>query len=429
MLVHKHLNTTAIAIALMFLSSTAHCQLYFPPTTGTRWDSLSPHELGWCNEKIDSLVNYAGRTNAKALIILKDGKIVLEKYYGTFTSDSSWYWASAGKTVTALLIGHAQQSGLLDITKSSATYLGSGWSSCTNQQEEAITVQHHLTMTTGLDGRVPDDNCKSPSCLSYRADPGTIWDYYNAGYLLLQDVVAKASSLTFQQYYTRNLSIRTGMGGLWFDGVLYSKPRAMARFGLMLLAGGVWNGDTVLRDSEYFNAMINTSQELNPSYGYLFWLNGKGKFMQPGVPFVYPGNLIPSAPADLYSGLGKNDQKVYVVPSQGLVVVRTGDKAKESVLAVSGFDNELWQYISALPCSATTVQELTSTLAKVVAWPNPVDNVLHHDGSQIVLRDIHGSVIASGKSDPLDVGHIATGLYIVESVVGGVTQRAVVLKR
>ncbi|MCX6140853.1 MAG: serine hydrolase [Candidatus Kapabacteria bacterium] len=419
-----------LVLFLVVLVSPLTAQnLYFPPITGAEWQRMDPSELNWCADRIDSLVRYTGETHAKALIILKDGKIVLEKYYDTFTQDSVWYWASAGKTVTSVLVGQAQERGLVDITKSSKTYLGAGWSSCTPAQEDAITVRHHLTMTTGLEGRVADDNCKDPSCLTYKAAPGTLWDYYNAGYLLLQDVVAKASGLSYQQYYARNLATRTGMGGLWIDGVLYSKPRAMARFGLLLLAGGVWNGDTILHDQEYLHAMKNTSQDLNKSYGYLFWLNGKGSYMQPGVPFVYNTDLIPAAPDDLYSGLGKNDQKVYVVPSQGLVVVRMGDKAKDAVLAVSGFDNELWQYISALQCSTTAVHEERTENSAPSIWPNPASDVLHHDGEEFVIRSVDGRVVARGFSATIDVNWLASGSYIIESTRGIVTRRSILLKQ
>jgi len=81
---------------------------------------------------------------------------------------------------------------------------------------------------------------------------------------------------------------------------------------------------------------------MNPSYGYLTWLNGKDVHMLPSTQIVFPGMLIPNAPSDCYAALGKNDQKLYVVPSKGLVVVRMGDAAYDSRLAVTVFDNEIW---------------------------------------------------------------------------------------
>ena len=106
----------------------------------------------------------------------------------------------------------------------------------------------------------------------------------------------------------------------------------MARFGLLLLNKGVWNQNNILNDSTYFKEMTATSQNINKSYGYLTWLNGKGSFMLPQSQFVFTGNIIPNAPADLYAALGKNDQKIYVVPSQNLVVIRMGDADRKSVV-------------------------------------------------------------------------------------------------
>jgi hypothetical protein len=64
--------------------------------------------------------------------------------------------------------------------------------------------------------------------------------------------------------------------------------------------------------------------------------------MLPQVQASFGGPLIPNAPADTYAALGKNDQKIYVVPSQNLVIIRMGESAGASHLAASSFDNELW---------------------------------------------------------------------------------------
>jgi CubicO group peptidase (beta-lactamase class C family) len=415
-------------VVAVVLSSLSHAQeLYFPPVSGT-WETVSPSSLNWCGDRIDSLVDFVGNTNGKALIILKDGRIALERYYGNFTADSLWYWASAGKTVTAALVGIAQQEGIMDITSSSATYLGQGWSSCTKEQESKISVRHHLTMTTGIGFDRGNDNCTEPSCLTYRAEPGTTWDYHNACYLLLQDMVAKAAGLTYQQYYTRKLATKLGMGGIWYDGTLFSKPRAMARFGLMLLAGGVWNGDTIIKDRTYFDDMISTSQNLNKSYGYLFWLNGKGSFMQPQIPLVFRTDLVPSAPDDMYAGMGKNDQRVYVVPSKGLVVIRMGDKATESLPAISGFDDDLWKYVNALPCDATSVTS-SSGQVDVSVWPNPTSGEVHYDGSAIIIFDSIGQTVASSTEPMLHVGYLPTGVYHAVIRNGSTSRTILVVKQ
>ena len=64
--------------------------------------------------------------------------------------------------------------------------------------------------------------------------------------------------------------------------------------------------------------------------------------MLPSLQTVFPTAIIPNAPTDMYAALGKNDQKIYVVPSQQLVIIRMGNAADSSQFSVSGFDNELW---------------------------------------------------------------------------------------
>jgi len=90
-----------------------------------------------------------------------------------------------------------------------------------------------------------------------------------------------------------------------------SDARSMARFGLLMMNKGVWNDETLL-SIDYFNEMINTSQSINPSYGYLWWLNGKDSYIGTSSQEVFTGNLIPNAPSDMYSALGANDQKIYL---------------------------------------------------------------------------------------------------------------------
>ena len=131
-----------------------------------------------------------------------------------------------------------------------------------------------------------------------------------------------------------------------YNNVYFSTARSMARFGILMMNKGAWENEEILNQA-YFTAMTNTSQNINKSYGYLWWLNGKENFMLPGSQEVFNGTLIPNAPSDLVAGLGKNDQKLYVVPSQDLVIIRMGDAASDDALVPITFDNELWEKINA----------------------------------------------------------------------------------
>ena len=322
--------------------------MYFPPLTGLECQTTSTSSLGWNETQLNDLYTYLQQKNTKAFIILKNGKIVTERYFGTFTADSTWYWASAGKTMTAMLVAIAQQEGLLNINNKSSEYLGTGWTSLPLAKENLITVRHQLTMTTGLDDAVaPDNDCTSPACLVYKADADTRWAYHNAPYTILDKVVENATGTTYNNYFQQKIKNQIGMSGIWFKGtgynnVYYSNARSMARFGLLMLNKCKWDQTIVLSDSIYFNTQINTSQNPNLSYGYLTWLNGKASYMLPSLQLVIPGMMTPNAPTDMYAALGKNDQKIYVVPSQNLVVIRMGESAGNVQLAVSSFDNELW---------------------------------------------------------------------------------------
>ncbi|MET0393793.1 MAG: serine hydrolase [Chitinophagaceae bacterium] len=320
--------------------------LYFPPLSGTEWQTSAAASLGWNQAGFNDLYAYLQEKHTKAFMILKNGKIVAERYFGSFTADSLWYWASAGKSLTAFLTGLAQEEGILRISDRTSQYLGNGWTSEPPAKENLITIRHQLTMTTGLDDGVPDVDCISPSCLVYKADAGARWAYHNAAYTLLYRVIENASGQSYNNYFNTKIRNRIGMNGFWLNtgdlNVYYSNARSMARFGLLMLNRGKWDQTAIMTDSDYFSSMINTSQNINPSYGYLWWLNGKGSHMLPQTQFVFNGNLTPNAPADMFAALGKNDQKIYVVPSQQLVVVRMGEPAGNVQLALSSFDNELW---------------------------------------------------------------------------------------
>jgi hypothetical protein len=58
--------------------------------------------------------------------------------------------------------------------------------------------------------------------------------------------------------------------------------------------------------------------------------------------------LIPNEPDDMYAALGKNDQKIYVVPSQDMVIIRMGNSADDTNFGLSNFDNDLWWKINLL---------------------------------------------------------------------------------
>ncbi len=322
--------------------------MYFPPVNSDTWDTKSLSSLGWHQDKVQDLLNYLESKHSKSFMILQNGRIVIEHYFPGHTSSTPWYWASAGKTLTSAVTGIAEQEGFLNINNQVSAYLGTGWTAAPLSKENLITCRNLLTMTSGLDDSLGDD--VSPANLKYKADAGTRWAYHNV-YVKLQYVVAAATGQTWSQYFNTRLRDKIGMTGNWIqngdNSVYWSNTRSMARFGILALNNGSWNGIPII-NSAYFQNAVSTSQNINLAYGYLWWLNGKTSYHMPQTQVQFNGKLIPDAPDDMFCALGKNDQKIYVVPGIKLVVIRMGDAADNVNLALSDFDDVLWQKINAV---------------------------------------------------------------------------------
>lgn len=412
-------------ITTLLLTHTAFTQgqLYFPPIQASAtWQTEDPAALGWCTDQLPPLLNFLEQSNTKAFIVLKDGKIVIEQYFGTFTADSNWYWASAGKSLTAFLVGRAQQEGYLSINAPTSTYLGTGWTSLTPVQEEAITVWHQLTMTSGLDDSNGD--CTDPGCLTYLAPPGTRWAYHNAPYTLLDGVLENATGIGLNTFLFTRLTQTTGINGLYlpvgFNNVFFSRARSMARFGLLMQGGGTWAGTPILSDAAYYQAMITPSQALNEAYGYLWWLNGTSTYLLPGVQFPLNGPAMPNAPLDMYAALGRDGQILNISPSTGLVVVRMGASPGGVVFVPNLYNDQIWQLLNAVLCTSTSVEERDRD--RLQLFPNPASDriELRLDASlgmgDLTIVDGTGRAVLTqrvfGDRVHVDVSGISSGSYL-----------------
>jgi len=419
----KKILLLAIIGSITLFETTKAQSLYFPPINNpTVWDTISPSSLGWCLNEINNLYSFLQQQDTKGFIVLKDGKIVLEKYFGTFTKDSLWYWASAGKTITSFLVGKAQEENFLSITDTSSKYLGSGWTNCTIAQENKIKIRNQLTMTSGLDDGVPDNHCTLDTCLNYKADAGTRWAYHNAPYTLLESVLTTATGQPINTYTQNKLKLKTGMTGAWafngYDNVFYSKVRSMARFGLLIQNNCVWNTDTLLYDANYRLQMTNTSQSLNFSYGYLWWLNGKTSYMVPISQNIFSGSYAPAAPSDMIAGLGKNGQIVSISKSAGIVVIRMGNQVNSGEVPTQ-FCNSIWEKLNAVMCNKTSINETGSNTTSISIYPNPATTELNInftslDDIQIEISDALGRlIIKDHNKNKIDISNLVHGLYFI----------------
>ena len=327
--------------------------MYFP--SSTEWEYKDPISLQWNTTRIADLYDLLATNNTRGFIVLHKGKIVLENYWGneivggkSFGQNSTWYWASAGKTLTASVAGIARDASYLQLNDKTSSYLGKGWSALSQAQEDSITLWHHLTMTTGLDDAVTNSDNTDAANLQYKAPAGSRWAYHNAPYTLLDTIIESAIQSEFEPYFNSVLRDPIGMDGQWLwlgdNHVYFSTARSMARFGHLMLNRGKWNSVQVI-PALYTQEMVTPSQELNRSYGYLWWLNTGPNFMLPQSQIVFPGKICPNAPNDMYAGLGKNGQYVCVAPSLGLVVVRMGENPDNELVPIL-FLNDIWEILT-----------------------------------------------------------------------------------
>ncbi len=324
---------------------------YFPSITSNDWATIMPSSLNWNEEKLQELYDFLELKNTKGFMIVKDGKIVVEKYFNGHTQNAVWPWYSAVKSLTAFGIGIAQQENLLSVNDKTSDILGNDWSTLSVDKQNLIKIKHHLSMTTGL---VCDQSnfiawsCTSQNCMNYNVDAGSAWAYHQGAFIQLQNMLSESTGMNFKPFIKSRISDKIGMNGSWntFLGlnIFSTNTRSMARFGLLALNNGKWHNTQLLNDS-FFNDMTNSSQDINKAYGYLWWLNGKQSFIGTDG-LTHQGSIIPNAPNDMFAALGAKDQKIYVVPSRNLVIVRSGESAGGEQLANSGFDNVLWEKIN-----------------------------------------------------------------------------------
>jgi CubicO group peptidase (beta-lactamase class C family) len=301
------------------------------------------------------------------MVVAVGGRVVAQQAWGVPFDAFARDVASFQKSVVALLVGNLQAAGKLAIDEPVTTYLGAGWSRASPAEEAPITVRHHHTMTSGH----ADDHTSA-------AAPGTVWRYTSNAYQQFVPLVEAVNGRTIDASTRAELFDPINVSGTsrWqdrtIDGPLGVDPNGrriqglrmtapdFARVGLLVLRDGRWGDRRVLVDRRYLADALDSSQALNPAYGYLWWLNGKDAVVLPRSPARRPGPLIPGAPADLVAALGKDDQKLYVSRALDVVVTRLGASAGPRRRdALSSFDAELWQHLLAAAPPTTAAAAAT----------------------------------------------------------------------
>lgn len=333
----------------------AEAPLYFPPADGP-WATVDPGDAGWDAAKLDAALDLAGERSSSGVVVLHRGRIMAERYWPvenpgpgyanqrqgeTAAGHAKEDVASVQKSVVAILAAIAAERDLLTFDDAVSDHLGVGWTQAPTEQEAAISIRHLLAMTSGL----------TPQ-LAYEADPGTRWRYNTPAYHHLLRIIAGAANESRDTVTSDWLTGRIGMRDSswaprpWANADIavgfLTTARDLARFGLLVQARGDWDGVAIVEDASAFDEATRPSQNLNPAYGLLWWLNGQPFRLAAGGAARNDGPLIASAPPDLVAALGALDRKVYVVPSLDLVVTRLGDRGS---VDGSSFNDAFWDLL------------------------------------------------------------------------------------
>ena len=320
--------------------------------TGSGAKDLSPGAAH--DGAMRDLLDYARRQNTTGFVVLRGGETLVEanwpapedpmfaifRYSQTGSGALLEDVASQQKSFIAILMAVAADKSLIDVDRPVSDYIGEGWSKATAEQEKRIRVIHILQMNSGLDEK-----------FAYAAPAGRQFFYNTPVYAVAKQILTSASKLSLEQLTHDWLTAPSGMtetdwrqrpaalAGVGNNTALVTSPRDTARFGQMILNGGVAPNGTRIVSIGSLKALFAPSPT-NAAYGRLWWLNGGGENVRvDGRRDIGP--LIPAAPADLVAAFGFLDRRLYVVPSLELVVVRTGADAPDA-----DFDQQLWLRIA-----------------------------------------------------------------------------------
>ncbi len=318
--------------------SSARAETYCPQ--GKHWATVTPDVAGMDEARLAAAVKYALGQNTKGLLVLRSGKIVAESYADGWDKDKASGIASATKSMVSILVGIALDEGKFKsvdqpLVEFAPPLKGTG--------QEALTLRHLLTMTSGLSPQGAErvgrggDQFAALWKMTLQDKPGTVWRYNTPAYHTLFRLIEKATGQSLEEYSRQKLFGPLGMEHASWVKVkagdvtnyfhLECSTRDLGRFGLFAQRGGQWDGKQLV-SKDYFKLATSPSQKLNPDYGFLWWLNANDG------PRARPARRsFPGLPHDLIAAMGRAGQYVLIVPSQDLVVVRQGDQPGEAAFA------------------------------------------------------------------------------------------------
>jgi CubicO group peptidase (beta-lactamase class C family) len=352
-----HTMRVAGCAVLAICARGASGQAYFPPKDA--WEVREPGAVGMDGPALFAAVEWAkgqetdmprdfstqAETFGRPLgpvpqdraatngIILRRGYIVGE-WGDTAAVDPSY---SIAKSYLSTILGLAIDRGLIESVTDPVGQLvhDGGYDSPHNAK---ITWEHHLTQTSEWEGTLfgkphtfigREEFGKGERRARELHEPGTFYEYNDVRInrfslsmlrvwerslpeVLRTEIMDPIGASNTWAYYgydnstvdVAGLPIASVSGGTRWGGGLWMSTRDHARFGLLMLRRGEWNGKRIV--SEEWIAEATTQQGVQPGYGYLWWLNTEGRW--------------PDVPRASYAALGAGNNSIWIDPEHDIVV-------------------------------------------------------------------------------------------------------------
>ena len=303
-----------------------------PGSTSFTWQISTPEELGLDGSILNTVISHASSQGfINSLIVIRNGKIAMEEYFNGRNKESFQTVRSVSKSFLSALIGIAINKGILQLDQKMINSFPEYKLSITDTNVNNITLQHLITMRSGIKGDeefyftfTQSSNWKKTIVQSQlEFQPGTHALYATAGTHLISGMLTKASGISTKSFAEKHLFDKMGIDvsdwtrdpqGIYFGGNdMFFTTRNMAVIGLLYLNNGNLNGKQIL-PIEWVNNSLKYSGGSNivwgrlteGGYGYMWWL---GKVSGKRVFFA----------------LGHGGQFVLCVPDYNLIAVVTSD--------------------------------------------------------------------------------------------------------
>ena len=333
------INSLFIIFFLFSCSQQPQYKYEIPEKTDDGWETASLSEADVDPAKINSLIlNILNKKfkNIHSVIIIKNGKLILEEYFDGYHMDKIHPIQSDTKSITSILIGIAVDQRIIsDLDKKVYEFFQNYKDTKWIDQKYEINIRHALTMTAGLDwdertyphGDSRNNNTAMNNSIDWikyilnknmAQTPGERFNYTSGLSILLGEIIKNTSGLYADGFAERYLFKPLGIAYYeWYKnwdntihtgGGLKLKPRDMAKIGHMMLKGGIWHGKRIVSHNWVNESTKARIEARGYEYGYQWWC---GKTIK--------NNRIIEA----FWAWGHGGQFIFVLPTLDLVVVFT----------------------------------------------------------------------------------------------------------